>query len=68
MMSVVVLHDISPRAILVLKFAAVATLEWQGKTYYFIGEETRQEFARQHESAVTNGAEESLSGNYSHAG
>jgi YHS domain-containing protein len=33
-------------------FAAGATLEWQGQTYYFIGEETRQEFARQHESAV----------------
>src|SRR5262249_36222300 len=25
-------------------FAAGATLEWQGKTYYFIGEETRREF------------------------
>ena len=33
-------------------FAAGATLEWQGQKYYFIGEETRQEFARQHESAV----------------
>jgi YHS domain-containing protein len=31
-------------------FAAGATLEWQGKKYYFIGEETRQEFARQNES------------------
>jgi hypothetical protein len=29
-------------------FAAGATLEWQGKRYYFIGEETRLEFARQH--------------------
>jgi hypothetical protein len=29
-------------------FAAGATLEWQGKKYCFIGEETRQEFARQH--------------------
>jgi YHS domain-containing protein len=29
-------------------FAAGATLEWQGEKYYFIGEETRQEFARQH--------------------
>jgi YHS domain-containing protein len=29
------------------KFAAGATLEWQGRTYYFIGEETRREFARQ---------------------
>jgi YHS domain-containing protein len=32
-------------------FAAGATLERQGKKYYFIGEETRQEFARQ--AAVT---------------
>jgi YHS domain-containing protein len=29
--------------------AAGATLLWQGKKYYFIDEETRQEFARQHE-------------------
>jgi hypothetical protein len=29
-------------------FAAGATLEWQGRKYYFIGEETRQEFASQH--------------------
>jgi YHS domain-containing protein len=28
-------------------FAAGATLEWQGQTYYFLGEETRREFARQ---------------------
>jgi YHS domain-containing protein len=34
-------------------FAAGATLEWQGQTYYFVGEETRQEFARELESAVT---------------
>jgi YHS domain-containing protein len=27
------------------KYAAAATLDWEGKTYYFIGEETRQEFA-----------------------
>jgi hypothetical protein len=33
-------------------FAAGATLEWQGTKYYFIGEETRQEFARQNGSAV----------------
>ena len=33
-------------------FAAGATLEWQGQNYYFVGEETRREFARQHESAV----------------
>jgi hypothetical protein len=29
------------------RFAAAATLEWQGQKFYFIGEETRQEFARQ---------------------
>ena len=29
-------------------FAAGATLEWQGKTYYFISEETRREFTKQH--------------------
>jgi YHS domain-containing protein len=34
-------------------FAAGATLEWQGKTYYFVGEETRQEFARELENRVT---------------
>jgi YHS domain-containing protein len=28
-------------------FAAGATLDWQGKKYFFIGDETRQEFARQ---------------------
>jgi YHS domain-containing protein len=33
-------------------FAAGATLEWQGKTFYFIGEETRREFARQNGIAV----------------
>jgi YHS domain-containing protein len=33
-------------------FAAGATLQWQGKTYYFIGEETRREFARQNGIAV----------------
>ena len=33
-------------------FAAGATLEWQGQKYYFIGEETRQEFAGEHEIAV----------------
>ncbi|HET6424650.1 MAG TPA: hypothetical protein VFG20_13255 [Planctomycetaceae bacterium] len=29
------------------KFAAGATVEWNGKTHYFIGEETRCEFERQ---------------------
>ena len=33
-------------------FAAGATLEWKGKTYYFVGEETRREFARQNQIAV----------------
>ena len=28
------------------KFAAAATLDWKGRTYYFIDDETRQEFAR----------------------
>lgn len=28
------------------KYAAAATLDWQGTTYYFIGEETRQAFAK----------------------
>jgi len=30
------------------KFAAAATAEWGGKTYYFIGEETRREFEASH--------------------
>jgi YHS domain-containing protein len=34
-------------------FAAAATLEWQGKTYYFVGEETRREFARELASVAT---------------
>jgi YHS domain-containing protein len=29
------------------KVAAAATLEWQGKKFYFIGEDTRREFAEQ---------------------
>jgi YHS domain-containing protein len=29
------------------KFAAGATLEWEGKTYFFVGEETRAEFQKQ---------------------
>jgi YHS domain-containing protein len=29
------------------KLAAATTLEWQGRTFYFIGEETRREFAEQ---------------------
>jgi YHS domain-containing protein/ATP-dependent Lon protease len=30
------------------KFAAASTLDWEGKKYYFIGDKTRQEFARKH--------------------
>ena len=30
------------------KFAAASNMEWNGKTYYFIGEETRKEFAAAH--------------------
>lgn len=30
------------------KYAAATSLEWQGKTYYFIGEETRREFEASH--------------------
>jgi YHS domain-containing protein len=30
------------------KYAAAATCEWNGKTYYFIGQETCQEFQRKH--------------------
>ena len=33
------------------KFAAGATLESGGKTHYFIGEETRREFQKQHAGA-----------------
>jgi YHS domain-containing protein len=34
------------------KMAAAATLEWQGKKFYFIGEETRREFAEQNKIPV----------------
>ena len=34
------------------RVAAATTLDWQGQKYYFIGEETRQEFAGEHEIAV----------------
>lgn len=30
------------------KYAAAATLDWQGKPWYFISEKTRGEFAKQH--------------------
>jgi YHS domain-containing protein len=34
------------------KFAAAASLEWQGQKFYFIGEETRREFAEKNKIAV----------------
>lgn len=30
------------------RFAAAATADWNGKTFYFIGEDTRREFEKQH--------------------
>jgi hypothetical protein len=33
-------------------FAAGATLEWQGQKYYFLGEETRREFAEKNKIAT----------------
>jgi YHS domain-containing protein len=34
------------------KQAAATTLEWQGQKFYFIGEETRREFAKQNNLAI----------------
>jgi YHS domain-containing protein len=34
------------------KIAAATTLEWQGQKFYFIGDETRQEFAKQNAIAI----------------
>jgi YHS domain-containing protein len=34
------------------KLAAAATFDWEGKTYYFIANETRDEFAAEHELAA----------------
>jgi YHS domain-containing protein len=34
------------------KTAAATTLEWQGQKFYFIGEETRNEFAEQNKIAI----------------
>jgi YHS domain-containing protein len=34
------------------KQAAAAILEWQGQKFYFIGEETRREFAKQNKIAI----------------
>lgn len=39
------------------RYAAGATLEWNGKTYYFIGEETRDSFARANGISVESPAE-----------
>jgi YHS domain-containing protein len=34
------------------KQAAATTLEWQGRKFYFVGEETRREFAEQNKIAI----------------
>jgi hypothetical protein len=34
------------------RFAAAATLEWQGQTFYFVGEETRREFAEKNKIPI----------------
>jgi hypothetical protein len=34
-------------------FAAAATLEWQGRKFYFVGDETRREFAKQNGITVS---------------
>jgi YHS domain-containing protein len=34
------------------KYAAGATLDWKGKTYYFVGEESRNEFAKENQIAL----------------
>jgi YHS domain-containing protein len=33
-------------------FAAGATLEWKGQKFYFIGEETKREFAEKNKIAI----------------
>jgi YHS domain-containing protein len=35
------------------RVAAATTLQWQGKTFYFIGEETSREFAKQNGIPIT---------------
>jgi YHS domain-containing protein len=35
------------------RYAAATSLTWGGKTYYFIGEETRREFEAMHQMAAT---------------
>jgi hypothetical protein len=32
--------------------AAAGTLEWQGRKYYFVGEETRREFAEKNKVPI----------------
>ena len=34
------------------RFAAAAALEWQGQKFYFIGEETRRQFAEQNKISI----------------
>jgi YHS domain-containing protein len=34
------------------RYAAAATLEWQGQKFYFIGEETRRQFAEQNKITI----------------
>jgi YHS domain-containing protein len=34
------------------RLAAAMTLDWQGKKYYFIGEETRREFAEKNKISI----------------
>jgi YHS domain-containing protein len=36
------------------RYAAATSLEWGGKKYYFIGEETRREFEASHELISTD--------------
>jgi YHS domain-containing protein len=36
------------------RYAAAAILEWGGKKYYFIGEETRREFEESHALTSTH--------------
>jgi hypothetical protein len=35
-----------------LEEAAATTLEWQGQKFYFVGAETRREFAEQNKIAI----------------
>jgi hypothetical protein len=44
--------DISSLASRIDAEFACATIEWQGKKFYFIGEETRREFAAQNKISI----------------